>query len=292
MKSLCIKTNNSNALKYIFNQLKHFETEDICFSINSFKSYKNIIIHYFGNDYTSFLYNMSTLLSLCIIDELENELVKNLISKNYFYFDLNEINEILSNYQNFVLDDFCFLFDKKYNILIDSFFSYFKESNKLILPGFINFRISSYIKILEETISTSVNSYILEKEYIEFVSLLLSYINSKKCNTNLVHLVYQDNQFSLLDEKYLLISLSDDNLNVKFMSDFSFSNNDYILNTLLNLLPKKLVIHIFQDISPTEIIDSNFLTTINQIFENKIEYCKNSNCSICSKKSSSLINKI
>ena len=45
MKSLCIKTNNSNLLQYLLNELKHFELPDICFSLRKFKHYNNIIIH-------------------------------------------------------------------------------------------------------------------------------------------------------------------------------------------------------------------------------------------------------
>ena len=37
-----------------------------------------------------------------------------------------------------------------------------------------------------------------------------------------------------------LIDIDKNSLNAKYLSDVSFSNNDYVLNTLLNLLPKKI----------------------------------------------------
>ncbi len=46
MKSLCIKTNNSDLIKYLLNELKHLKLEHICFSLQDFKHYMNIIIHY------------------------------------------------------------------------------------------------------------------------------------------------------------------------------------------------------------------------------------------------------
>ena len=46
MKSLCIKTNDSNTLDYLLNELKNCNLKDMCFSENKFKNYKNIIIHY------------------------------------------------------------------------------------------------------------------------------------------------------------------------------------------------------------------------------------------------------
>ncbi len=46
MKSLCIKTNDSNVLDYLLNEFKNCNLKDMCFSENEFKNYKNIIIHY------------------------------------------------------------------------------------------------------------------------------------------------------------------------------------------------------------------------------------------------------
>ena len=63
MKSLCIKTNNSNSLSYLLNELNNLELEEICYSCNQFKHYKNIIIHYTGNDNKLFLDKISTILS-------------------------------------------------------------------------------------------------------------------------------------------------------------------------------------------------------------------------------------
>ena len=62
-------------------------------------------------------------------------------------------------------------------------------------------------------------------------------------------------------------------LSRKYLSDISFSNNDYVLNTLLNLIPKKIYIHL---------IDNNtdeFINTVKLIFENRVKIC--SDCSIC-----------
>lgn len=50
MKSLCIKTNNTNTLEYLLNEFKLLELNNIYFSQNEFKHYKNIIIHYTGKD--------------------------------------------------------------------------------------------------------------------------------------------------------------------------------------------------------------------------------------------------
>lgn len=70
------------------------------------------------------------------------------------------------------------------------------------------------------------------------------------------------------------IYIDKSNLNAKYLCDVSFSNNDYILNTLLNLLPNKIYLHL---ISPLGNLD--FINTLQLIFENRIQVCHD--CNIC-----------
>ena len=55
MKSICIKTNNSHILDYLQKELNVIELNNICFTCNEFKNYKNIItyliiLNYFYKD--------------------------------------------------------------------------------------------------------------------------------------------------------------------------------------------------------------------------------------------------
>ena len=59
----------------------------------------------------------------------------------------------------------------------------------------------------------------------------------------------------------------------KYLSDISFSSNDYMLNSLLTLLPRKIYIHLIDNC-----IDE-FINTLNLIFEKRISIC--TNCNIC-----------
>ena len=274
MKSLCIKTNNSKILDYLLNELKYSEIEHICFSENKFKNYKNIIIHYLSNnDYPYFFSKISSLLSFIIIDEFEDILMKRIIDKNYFYFDTLERNKILKNCYNILSDEYYAWFDKKFDALHDSLYSFISNNKVLILDGFINFRLQAYTAILDDIVSESVNNYIIEKEYMEFISLLKLYINSQKNNSNIVHLIYNTSESILLDENKNLILNSEEIFNAKYLSDISFSANDYTLNSLLNLLPKKIYIHLIDNQ-----IDE-FINTLQLIFENRVSIC--SNCEIC-----------
>lgn len=273
MKSVCIKTNNSNLLNYLLNELDYIEVEPIYISSNKFKNYKNIIVHYRGNNDKKFIHEISCILSCLVIDELEENFLKNLILKNYFYFNSDERTHILDMCFDIFTDDFNTYFDKKYNCLINDFESYLTTNKSIVLTGFINFRIKDYMIILENIVDEAVNTFIIEKEYLEFVSLLKMYINSQNSNCEIVHLIYTNENSILLDENKNIINISDDIFKAKYLSDITFSSNDYALNSLLTLIPKKIYIHLIDNV-----IDE-FIQTIGLIFENRTEIC--TDCNIC-----------
>lgn len=275
MKSLCIKTNNSDLLKYLLNELKELELDNVCFSLRQFKHYKNIIIHYTGENETLFLEKISSILSLLVIDELEENFINKIILEYYFYFDCNERKDILNLCFDIMSNDFSDIFDKKFKLLYNVFYNFLLDNKSLYLQGFTNFRLKSYFKVLDDIVAEAVNCFVVEKEYLEFVSLLKLYINSQDSSCNLVHLIYTSNEEEsiLLDENKEIINISHDNLNAKYLSDISFSANDYTLNTLLTLLPKEIYIHLIDDY-----ID-DFINTLITIFENRVHLC--TDCNIC-----------
>ena len=273
MKSICIKTNNSNLLNYLLNELKSLDVNNVYFSHNKFKSYKNVIIHYKGDDLNLFLEKISSILSFLVIDELEEDILKSLISQNYFYFNYSEKNTILQTCFDLITDNFSSFFEEKFKILYDNFFNYLSSNKSIVLVGFVNFRLKNYIEILDNIVNQAVNSFIIEKEYCEFISLLKLYINSQGNNCNIVHLIYSKKESLLLDEHKNIINISDDIFNAKYLSDITFSSNDFALNSLLNLLPKKIYIHL------TDNYIDEFINTLTLIFEKRIVLC--TDCNIC-----------
>lgn len=271
MKSLCIKTNNSNLINYLLNELQHLELDDICFLTQEFKHFKNVIVHYRGtNDYI-FLDKISSILSLLVIDELEEDFLDSLLIQNYFYFDANERKDIIN--LAFDIMSYSQNFNVKFKTIYSSFYEYLLNHRSLYLKGFTNFRLKNYFAILDEVITEAVNSYIIEKEYLEFISLLRLYINSQNSNCELVHIVYSSSNTILLDENKQIIDISEDCLNTKYLSDISFSSNDYTLNSLLTLLPKEIYVHLIDNY-----IDE-FINTLQAIFENRVHIC--TDCNIC-----------
>lgn len=273
MKSLCIKTNNSNIIHYLLNELNLLNLNEVCFSCRKFKLYNNIIIHYTGKELDLFISEISSILSYLVIDELEENFLNQIISLNYFYFDNIEKKQILENCFDLMTEDFEDTFYKKFNTIHKCFCEYISNNRALFLSGFINFRLQEYFSILDDIVSNSVNQFIIEKEYLEFISLLKLYINSQTYKTKAVHLIYSNEHSILLDENKNIIQISDDIFKAKYLSDISFSSNDYTLNSLLSLLPQKIYIHLINN----EV--DEFIHTIELVFEDKVELC--TQCSIC-----------
>lgn len=270
LKSLCIKTNNKNIINYLLKELEYFDITDIYVSVYKFKLYQNIIIHYTGKHKDIFLKNISTILAYTVIDFYEPTIIMNLIDSNYFYFSTSERKEIYNLCLNNV--DFTDSIDMVSSIS-DSFFSYLSKEHSLILDGFVHFRLQPYIKSLDSIVDMCVNKFIIDREYHEFISLLKLYISSSDSTCDVIHLIYKNEESILLDASKKVISLDDSINTFKYLSDISFSSNDFALNTLLSLLPRKLYIHIIDK-------EDDFTNTLKLIFDDRAFVCND--CSICS----------
>jgi len=158
--------------------------------------------------------------------------------------------------------------------LFDAFYDYITEHHSIVLTGFINFRLYNYRNLLEELVDLSVNEFIIEREYLEFISLIKLYVSSQECCCNSVHVVFLENETFMLDEEMNIIDINKNAFKAKYLSDVSFSHNDYVLNSLLNLLPSKIYLHVTSNSD-----NSDFINTLKLIFEERISIC--TDCNIC-----------
>lgn len=268
MKSFCFKTNNTQVLNYLLNRIQEIDFENLIYSQNQFKIYKNITIHYRGNNNNKFYNFLTELIGEVVIEFYEEKILKQLINYNYFYFYEYEKNKILENCMQLIEPE---MYNTK---LLDNknIKEYVKENKAMILDGFVYFRLKAYLEYLDEVVDSGVNQFVIEKEYREFISLLRVYVESKVPEYNLLHLIYINGESILLDEKRNIVSVSENIYNAKYLSDISFSSNDFALNTLLCLLPRRIEIHLIDD-------EDEFINTLKLIFEGRVTICKD--CDIC-----------
>jgi len=268
MKSYCIKTNNEKIIHYLLNEIERINFEYIYYCSKEFKIYKNVLIHYVGNNIDGFICFAAELITNTIIKYYEEKVISRIKNSNYFYFEEYEKKVIIENCKELCKVEFLEKKEKLYLAVEE----YIKENKAIVLEGIINFRIREYIKVLDNIVDMAVNQYIIEKEYTEFINLLKIYINTTEAGINTLHLIYINGESILLDEEKNMIPMSDNIINAKYLSDITFSSNDYALNTLLGMLPKKLEIHLIDK-------EDEFINTLKLIFEDRISLCKE--CNIC-----------
>lgn len=273
MKSLCIKNNNTNIIVYLLDKLQSLKLDSLSISNHKFKIYENVVIHY-NSDSTDLFYDkVSSILTDTILTFFEEKLLKRTLEYNYFYFTVPEKQKILSFARDFIDSDTISKEDNYFSIYY-SVLDYIKQNKSFVLDGFVNFRLQNYMNNLDYIIDISVNKFLIEKEYDEFVNLLKLYISLSQPKSSLIHLIYYKDEIILLDSDKKIIKTDDSILNAKYLSDIDFSSNDYALNTLLNLLPKKLIIHLVYR------KEDEFINTLKIIFQDRIQFC--TDCKICS----------
>ena len=272
MKSFCIKNNNNLIQNYLLSELKKIDLEKTYVSQKKFKHYQNVIIHYVGKNKNEFIYKLSEILTNCIMKFYEKNIVKRVINCDFFYFDSREKNIIYDNCYEILQDqnsnEFLERKEKIFSCLVD----YISNNKFFILDGFVNFRLFEYNSLIEDCVDSAVNKFIIDKEYKEFIELLRGYINSQKNRTETIHVIYSNSEPILMDEKQNILVYENQFEHPKYLSDITFSSKDYCLNALLNLLPKKIIIHMLVE-------EDEFVETLKLIFDKRLLIC--TECSIC-----------
>lgn len=277
MSTFCIKTNDSLFINHFFENIdilkKNIDINDILVRKKQFSIYTNLIIHYKGNNINIFYEELSKYITDCIITIYENEIVKKIINMNYFYFLDNEQLEVFEHTKELMNSDEK---NRRHELIYISTLDYISNNKSMILDGFIRFRLKDYLEIIDYIIDLAVNNFLIKREYLEFIELLKQYISNQKSNCECVHLIYLNNESILLDSNYNIIDTSRNFPDInELLLDIEFSSNDYSLNTLLNLIPKKIYVHLLSN-------EDEFIDTLKLIFENNIHFCKNSgDCNIC-----------
>lgn len=279
MVSLCIKTNKNNIINYLIRNISEINLDNIVFVKKDFSKYSNVIIHYLGNNISEFYSELSSVISSCIIDNYENLIVHRLLLLNYFYFDDSDFSIIETNCKNMLCNKNNINVTTIQNNIIDrthylwaDVLKYISYNKSLVLDGFVTFRTSDYINCIDSLVDFAVSQFVINREYSEFIDMLRIYINSKTPETDLVHLIYVNEESILLDKDKNIISLTKNNLDTCYLSDITFSSNDYALNSLLSLLPKRIIIHLIST-------EDDFINTLQSIFGDSVTIC--TECNIC-----------
>lgn len=159
MKSFCIKLSSEKQKKYLLEQLEQIELKDFYISCLDFKIYKNVIVHFKGKDIIIFQKALSQAIGNCIQRFYEENLLKRIIRKNYFYLSEEEQDSIIRISLR-ILDASKENQDYEQEILKELVYEYIDENKKMILEGFVNFRTKEYKETLDYIAELAVTSYL------------------------------------------------------------------------------------------------------------------------------------
>lgn len=269
MKSFSINASDKSTAIYLQNYLT--ENSNHCYQVKleHDDNFFVVTISFLKNteeSYKNFIYNFSDF----IIDNYEKKIVDYIVEDEYFYFNQTDKDYIYTLYlelKNISFENECL------SSIENSVNFYFNTSDFVNLDGLIYFGIQDFNSKVKNKIGDAVNSFIVEKEYEKFLDMLKEYIGTSKSKIYKIHLIYLNSMATLLDDNGKEIELENISAN-HILSDFDFSKNDYVLNTLISLAPKEIILHL---LSPSD----NFINAISQIFSSRVKICKD--CEYCKK---------
>ncbi len=206
--------------------------------------------------------------------------------------------DIFSEYifENYIINHINYYMDEYYegltditkNEIIKSFFNefemdfvskklldYLNENNTLIVEGFVNFRLNRYLDISCERIDSAIEDIMIKNEYNELIGYLKYFVNSQSSKYDVINIVkYKNGSYNLYDSSFNVVEIG---TRGDFMFEFAeeeFCINDVLINDLINLSPKRVVIHNKENFETNEI-----LKTVESIFETNFSYCVG--CKFC-----------
>ncbi|MBA4496548.1 sporulation protein YtxC [Paenactinomyces guangxiensis] len=212
-----------------------------------------------------------------ICDCQEPEMIRHIIRSEYQVQYTKEITQI-EGYARRLLESSAWehariVYVSRRQKLAKQISLYLKESNKMAVDGFVRFRMKTYRKALSKCVKEALDEYLLDKEYKEFIQLLRYFVSVQIPKMDVVHVIHQGRR--------RLHMLKADGTPLKFkemdgaaheVMEPTFSHEDFIVSTLLNIAPEKVILH-------TRDPEENIVRTLIQIFEDRILVCNS--CSKC-----------
>lgn len=204
-----------------------------------------------------------------ILNNFDSIFAANILKKDFAGFSQLEIAEILENTLNSITEE-----DRIYNkkLFVNNLTNYLNLYNNLCIEGFLRFRAREYQQRIEEYLFDVIDAFFANKEYIEFIELIKSYISESESFIDLLHVkINCDGSFSLYNFKKAEIAFVHDEL---YMYKNIFSEEDKLISVLLSVIPKRIIWH-----NNCKMQNINLINTLKEIFGDRFSQCHG--CELC-----------
>ena len=224
-----------------------------------------------------------------VIFQYQKKEVFQFLLENYFFLKQEEVLQIVDKITNVLSmeekpdeDIFIYCYNK-INVIIEKIKDCIAENRGINIDGFITFRMRELTDDIESIIDRVVEKYIVEKEYEEFIRLLKYFVDIQDSKIDEINIYIKPlGVYTITDGEgkdifnIMLKDLSDSELNV-----VNANIEDILISGLITNAPKKILIH-----GEEQCINREFITTISNVFGERVVFCKQ--CELCNQNKKSV----
>jgi len=217
----------------------------------------------FSKDFYSRIANLILELILNIYSE---DIINKYINANLREFKPEERKEIGEISKKLLLDKDNFIIEKQY--INNQIRKYICEMPYISIDGFIMFRLKDIDLIINLVVDKGIEEFTAKKEYKEFISILKYFVNVQEPKYDLVNLVFNGDDYILLDKNGKVIDKNFFEDIVVQLESEKISQEDLLISTLIVLAPKNLIVHLDEKTK-----DSDTIKVITDVFEDRVYFC-------------------
>ena len=258
-EGVTVELNESTGRAYNFLSLSVSASPQSSFSFTDLRG--------LGRQYTA------NVLADFLVEEWEQQVLKQMVSKDFGYFNSDEQDKILLLSEKILNGEELYQLSRKVK-LRESIQSFLEQHRHINADGFLRFRMQAYLGDLRDSLCKAVDEYLVEKEYSEFIRLLRYFVEIQDPKLPLVHVVMLENGVcQVYDEchKQLHHEYLD---NFEAGLDPEVSYEDLLISALITLAPENIALHTESFKTKPEIRE-----TIKSIFEGRVVEC--ASCDLC-----------
>ena len=213
-----------------------------------------------------FYNNISNMILDIILNIYSKDIIYKKINTDWKDIKTDDRKEVIKIASEILLDKDNFIVEKEY--MNNQIKAYITDNPIILVDGFINFRLKEFYSFINIIVEKGIEEFTAEKEYKEFIKILQYFVEVQEPKYDLVNLVFDDEDYKLIDEK-------DNIIDSDFFADIvaeidseGISKADLLVSSLIVIAPKKLLIHLNEDYK-----DEDIIKIITSVFQDRVCFC-------------------
>lgn len=211
-----------------------------------------------------------------ILDREEQNLIRKIINRNYYYFSEQERGDIYNHALKLLDGEGAGDFDRpaRRARLVTGLQEYLDAHHELVLDGFMAFRLKAYRERLAGIVDRAVDEHMMDKEYKEFIRVLRYFVDVQEAQINEVHIIFgAGDTFKLRDAGGGKIH--NQYLEALMIRGEDINYEDLLISALITIAPQTVIMHFASAAGPA----SPVVETVQNVFAGRVTFCHG--CKLC-----------